>query len=202
MFITFEGPEGCGKSTQSKKLKAYLEERGHKVMLTHEPGGTQVGQMIRQMLLDPNMVLDDTTEVYLFAADRSEHVTKMIKPALKAGKIVICDRYVDSTLAYQISGRGLSEDLVRYINMVSSGGLVPDITILLDVSPEIGLKRAEIKGPRDRFEQEKLAFHARVRAKYLAIAESDPGRVVVVKTDVLEVEQVQKEIRRVVDERL
>src|SRR3989338_10353650 len=142
MFITFEGPEGCGKSTHSKKIKSYLEGKGRRVLLSMEPGGTQVGKAIREILLNPESVLDENTEVYLFAADRSEHVSKIIMPALQEGKIVISDRFIDSTLAYQIGGRRLPEDLVRYLNMTSSKGLTPDLTFLLDVSPEIGLKRA------------------------------------------------------------
>ncbi len=198
MFITFEGPEGCGKSTHSKRLKSYLEGEGHRVVLTQEPGGTQAGKHIRELLLNPESVLDETTEVYLFAADRSEHVSKIIKPALSAGKIVISDRFIDSTLAYQIGGRGLPEDLVRYINMVSSKGLIPDLTILLDVSPEIGIKRATQIGPLDRFEKERVEFHKRVRAKYLEIAKEDPKRIKVINTDKAGIEEIQNEIRRIV----
>lgn len=202
MFITFEGPEGCGKSTHSKRLKTYLEGLGFRVLLTAEPGGTQLGKKIRSLLLDPANVLDETTEVYLFAADRSEHVSKVILPALKEKKIVISDRFIDSTLAYQIGGRQLPEDLVRYLNMVSSRGLLPDLTFLLDVSPEIGLKRAAQKGEADRFEQEKLAFHKRVREKYLEIAHNSPQRVSLIKTDELEVEAIQERIRQIIDAKL
>ena len=201
MFITFEGPEGCGKSTHAKRLKIFLEEKGQQVLLTQEPGGTQLGKQIRQLLLNPQSVLDNTTEVYLFAADRSEHVNKVIKPALAAGKIVISDRYVDSTLAYQVAGRGLPEDLVRYLNMVSSKGLLPDLTILLDVSPEVGLKRARLKGVDDRFESEKLEFHRRVRAKYLEVAQNNPERVKVINTEDKEIDGVQNMIRKIVDEK-
>jgi dTMP kinase len=202
MFITFEGPEGCGKSTHSKRLKSYLESKGHKVLLTQEPGGTQLGKHIRQILLDPDSVLDDTTEVYLFAADRSEHVSKVILPALKQGKIVISDRFIDSTLAYQIAGRGLPEDLVRYFNMVSSKGLIPDLTLLLDVSPEVGIKRATQLASADRFEKEKVAFHKKVRAKYLEIAKNDPRRVKVFNTDQKQIDEVQEEIRGAVEKLL
>lgn len=202
MFITFEGPEGCGKSTHSKKLKSFLEGKGHKVLLTLEPGGTQVGKHIRDILLDPKSVLDETTEVYLFAADRSEHVSKIILPALKEGKFVISDRYVDSTLAYQIGGRGLPEDLVRYVNMISSKGLIPDLTLLLDVSPEIGLKRATQVGSLDRFEKEKIQFHKKVREKYLEIAKNDPQRIKVVNTDNREIDEIQEEIRKIIDKGL
>ena len=202
MFITFEGPEGCGKSTHSKRLKNYLEGKGRQVVLTHEPGGTQVGKHIRELLLNPESVLHLNTEVYLFAADRSEHVAKIIRPALSAQKIVISDRFTDSTLAYQIGGRGLSEEMVRYMCEVSSQGLVPDLTILLDVSPEIGIKRATVKGPQDRFEKEKLEFHRRVRVKYLEIAKNDPERVKVINTDNRGIDEIQDQIRSMVDEQL
>lgn len=202
MFITFEGPEGCGKSTHAKKLKNFLESKGYKLLMTQEPGGTQVGKLIREILLDPKSVLDSTTEVYLFAADRSEHVSKIILPALKQGKIVISDRYIDSTLAYQISGRGLPEDLVRYLNMISSKGLLPDLTFLLDVSPQIGLKRAAKVAAADRFEQEKINFHTKVRQKYLEIAKADPERVKVFKTDNKSIDELQEEIRKSVEKKL
>lgn len=202
MFITFEGPEGCGKSTHAKRLKSYLEGKGLRVLLTLEPGGTQVGKEIRQLLLKPESVLDDTTEVYLFAADRSEHVSKIIQPALNEGKTVISDRFIDSTLAYQIGGRRLSEDLVRYINMISSKGLIPDLTIMLDVSPEIGLKRATADGTADRFEREQLEFHQRVRQMYLEIAETNPQRVRLINTDNRTIEVIQEEIRGLVDAKL
>lgn len=202
MFITFEGPEGCGKSTHSKRLKNYLEEKNHEVVLTHEPGGTQVGRHIRDLLLDPESVLSENTEVYLFAADRSEHVSKIILPALSLAKIVISDRFTDSTLAYQIGGRGLPEDLVRYICMVSSRGLIPDLTVLLDVSPEIGIKRATLNGSMDRFEQEKIVFHRRVREKYLEIAKDNPKRVRVINTDASGIDEIQDEIRKIVEDKL
>jgi dTMP kinase len=202
MFITFEGPEGCGKTTQSKRLKAYLEGKGHQVLLTQEPGGTLVGREIRALLLRPESVLDETTEVYLFAADRSEHVSKIILPALKEGKIVISDRFIDSTVAYQTGGRNLPEDLVRYLNMVSSKGLIPDLTVLLDVSPEIGLQRATQNSAADRFEQETIDFHRRVRKSYLEIAWNNPERLRVVNTDEKDVEEVQTMIREMVDEKL
>jgi len=199
MFITFEGPEGCGKSTHSTRLKSYLEGKGERVLLTREPGGTQVGRHIRDLLLDPSSILDDTTEIYLFAADRSEHVSKIILPALQEGKTVISDRYVDSTIAYQIGGRKLPEDLVRYLNMISSKGLMPDLTILLDVSPEVGLKRATQNRQADRFEQEIVDFHRRVREKYLALAESDPARIKIIRTADKNIDQVQALVRELVD---
>lgn len=202
MFITFEGPEGCGKSTHAQRLKSYLEGKGRSVLLTREPGGTMVGKEIRDLLLRPESVLEPTTEVYLFAADRSEHVNKVIFPALKEGKIVISDRFIDSTLAYQIGGRNLPEDLVRYLNMVSAKGLTPDLTILLDVSSEVGLKRAAQKGAADRFEKEAVEFHKKVRKFYLEIAGENPQRFKIIGTDEKNIEEVQDLIRRIVDEKL
>jgi dTMP kinase len=201
MFITFEGPEGCGKTTHSKKIKSYLENKGHTVLLTQEPGGTLVGREIRNILLKPESVLDETTEVYLFAADRSEHVSKIILPALKEKKIVISDRYIDSTIAYQVGGRKLPEDLVRYLNMISSKGLLPDLTILLNVSPETGLKRAAQNRSADRFEKEVIDFHCRVHAAYLELAEHEPGRIRVIDAEEREIDQVQADIRKVFDEK-
>jgi dTMP kinase len=199
MFITFEGPEGCGKSTHSKRLKTYLEEKGQQIVLTQEPGGTQVGKQIRELVLDPQSVLDKHTEIYLFAADRSEHVNKIILPALAAGKIVISDRYIDSTVAYQIGGRGLPADLVKYIIKVSSEGLVPDFTFLLDVSPATGIKRAAKVGAPDRFEKEEISFHERVRSKYLEIAKENPKRIVVINTDNKKVDEIQNLIREKIE---
>lgn len=200
MFITLEGPEGSGKSTQATKLKSFLEGKGFKVVLTHEPGGTQVGKHIREMLLHPEGKFDQTTEIFMFAADRAEHVSKIIQPALKKGKVVVSDRFTDSTLAYQCGGRGLPEDQVRYTNMVSSKGLTPDLTILLDVTPETGIKRATQNGTSDRFEKEKIEFHKKVRRKYLQIAKEDPERVKVIKTEDKDIDKIQNEIRRIVSE--
>jgi dTMP kinase len=179
-----------------------LEGKGLPVVLTLEPGGTQIGKHIRSLLLDPESALEKDTEVYLFAADRNEHVSKIIRPALQAGKIVISDRFIDSTLAYQIGGRRLPEDMVRYLVMVSSQGLLPELTILLDVSPQIGLKRATARGTADRFEQEKLDFHKRVREMYLKIASENPVRFVVVNTDEKGIDEIQEEIRKRVEGRL
>lgn len=202
MFITFEGPEGCGKTTHSKRLKSYLEGKGYAVLLTQEPGGTMLGKQIREILLSPESILDETSEVYLFAADRSEHVSKIILPALQEGKIVISDRFTDSTLAYQVGGRGLPEDLVRYLNMISAKGLIPDLTFLLDVSPEVGLKRATSNGLVDRFEKEAIEFHRGVREYYLKIAEENKERIKIVNTEDKTIEEVQNIIRGHINEKL
>ena len=196
MFITFEGPEGCGKSTHSKLLKVYLESLGKQVVLTYEPGGTKLGEELRNILLHTPEKLDQLAELALFAADRAEHVAKVIQPALASGKIVICDRYVDSTVAYQIGGRGLPEDLVRYFNMVSSRGLLPQITFLLKVDPQIGLQRAGQEKVADRFENEKIHFHAAVLNKYLEIAKNDVKRVKIIESDARSIEAVQENIQK------
>jgi dTMP kinase len=194
MLITFEGGEGCGKSTHAQLLKEYLELSGKQVVLTKEPGGTIFGVTLRKILLEGDFSLESQSEIFLFAADRMEHVEKVIRPALAEGKIVISDRFIDSTIAYQLGGRGLPEDLVRYINWISCRGLIPDITFLLDVKVEEGLKRALGRGAADRFEKEILAFHERVRDKYLEIAQNEPERVKVIET-FKDVSEVQKEIR-------
>ncbi|NQT29846.1 MAG: dTMP kinase, partial [Candidatus Saganbacteria bacterium] len=183
-------------------LSDYLEKKGLKVFLTYEPGGTVLGKKIRELLLHSEGDLNETAEIFLFGADRSEHVAKAILPQLSAGKIVICDRFSDSTLAYQIGGRKLSSDLVKYVCEHSSKGLVPDLTILLDVSPEIGIKRASQIGPADRFEKEDLGFHSRVREKFLAIAKADPARIKVVSVDGRAIDEIQREIRKIIDTKL
>jgi dTMP kinase len=202
MLITFEGPEGCGKSTHCSRLKSYLESRGYPVIVTREPGGTLVGGEIREMLLHSESAIESLTEAFLFAADRSEHVKKIIQPALAEGKVVIADRFIDSTLAYQAGGRGLPEDLVRYLNMVSSSGLIPDLTFLLDIDPEIGLRRASGKGKADRFEGEGIAFHRRIYEMYHTIARGNPQRIKIIDTEKLDVDATQNKIREFLDEKL
>ena len=194
MFITFEGGEGCGKSTHAKMLKEHLESLGKSVVLTKEPGGTEIGDIFRKALLDNDLSVELLTEIFLFCADRVEHVEKVIRPALSEGKIVISDRFIDSTIAYQLGGRALPEDLVRYLNWISSKGLLPDITFLLDIPVEEGIKRALKRGDLNRFEHEILAFHERVREKYNEIAADNPKRIKVIST-IKDINEVQNEIR-------
>jgi dTMP kinase len=173
MFITFEGPDGSGKTTQSKLLYAELQRQGRDALWTCEPGGTESGQKIRALLLDDSSIqLAPLAELFLFAADRAQHVEEVIRPALAQGKIVICDRYIDSTTAYQAGGRGFSADFIARLNQDSAGGLLPNITFLIDILSEIGLQRAT-NTKADKFEQESLDFHRRVRKTYLHIAEND-----------------------------
>ena len=169
MFITFEGMEGSGKTTAIQAVALALTQAGRQVCVTREPGGTPLGKEIRTWLLDPHSQLQDPrSELLLFAADRLEHIAGVIRPALARGEVVLCDRFTDSTWAYQVGGRGLDADLVAY--GIGLAGLVPDLTFLLDVSPEEGLRRAGKRGALDRFEQEDMAFHVRVREAYLGIA--------------------------------
>ncbi|MBU0629814.1 MAG: dTMP kinase [Candidatus Margulisbacteria bacterium] len=202
MFITFEGPEGCGKSTHSRLLKTYLEEKGMSVVQTREPGGTPLGVKLRALLLEKSGPIDQLAEACLFFADRAEHVNSVIRPAINSGNFVICDRYLDSTLAYQIGGRGLPEDLIRFMNMEASYGIRPDLTILLDIPPSVGLERAKSKGGADRFEREGMEFHDRVRAKYLELAAADQSRIKLFPFENLPIETVQAKIRSIIDEKL
>jgi dTMP kinase len=175
-FITFEGPEGAGKTTQCALLAARLREAGYSLLVTREPGGTPLGETIREWLL-AGEALRPETEALLFTASRAEHVWDRIRPALERGTIVLCDRYVDSTLAYQGAGRGLDEGWLRELHRIATGDLWPDLTILLDVPVEVGLARRRAAAATiTRLDQEELAFHRRVRAWYHAAAQRDPQR--------------------------
>lgn len=201
MFITLEGGEGCGKSTHAVLLKRYLVRKGYRVVLTKEPGGSRIGRVLRRVILRTGKPSSRLSELFLFASDRAEHVAGVIAPALSAGKIVISDRFIDSTTAYQIGGRKLPADMVGLINRLSSLGLKPDITFLLDVPVRTGLRRAARRSRKDRFEAEKLSFHNRVRKMYLKIARSEPKRVKVITTFAAQ-DKVQQKIRELIDEKL
>jgi len=188
MFITLEGTEGAGKTTQLPHLVSFLENRGHDCVVTREPGGTPTGQKIRALLLDPaNTVMTPEAELFLYAADRAQHVQTVILPALAAGKTVICDRFYDATEAYQGFARGLDRELVATLNRIAAKTLKPDITVLFDLPPEIGLGRAwerinknGTKAADHRFEKESIDFHNRVRQGYLEIAKREPERFLVI----------------------
>ena len=180
VFITLEGVEGCGKSTQIAMLASRLGSAGVPVRVLREPGGTGAGEAIREILLDPlHAGLDDRAEVLLYEASRAELVAEVIEPALEAGEVVLCDRFSDSTTAYQGYARGLPLDEVQRLNAFATGGVTPDLTVVVDIDPEVGLARATGSGA-DRLESEDLEFHRQVRAGFLAIAEVEPGRVKVV----------------------
>jgi len=191
-FITFEGLDGTGKSTQMRKLAAALREAGHEVVETREPGGTATGEKIRKVLLDSGTAaLDARAEMALMFASRAQHIAEVIEPGLASGRIVLCDRFTDSTEAYQGSGRRLGSEAVRTLHRVLCGNLQPDLTLLLDSDPHASLQRARRRneralraGPRgqdeNRFEQETRAFFARVREGFATIAKREPARVVTV----------------------
>lgn len=198
MFITFEGPEGSGKSTQLPKLAQFLEESGLSVLKTREPGGTKIGDQIREVLVRmDNTELHPRTEILLFLAARAQLVEELIIPSLQEGKIILCDRYGDSTLAYQGYGHGLDLEILRAMLHFATGGLKPDLTILLDVDVMTGLKRKKIKEEWNRLDAFELSFHERVRDGYHILAGQDPERWKIVDAT-QEPEQVQKEIRALV----
>lgn len=185
-FVTFEGIEGCGKSTQINLLEKVLAEKNIPFSLTREPGGTKIGTKIRSILLDTdNRDIRPACELLLYAADRAQHVESVIRPALSEGKVLICDRYFDATTAYQGNARGLDRELIISLNHIASSGLTPDLTFLIDCPVEIGLTRAirrsEDEAPGEmRFEKEAISFHHKVREGYLEIAGKNPERVKII----------------------
>ncbi|WP_337868512.1 dTMP kinase [Meiothermus sp.] len=187
-FFTFEGPEGAGKSTQARLLAEWLRGQGREVVLTREPGGTQLGQEIRHLLLHQGQMCAEA-EYLLYSADRAEHMQTLIRPALQQGQVVLCDRWLDSSLAYQGYGRGLDLGWLRAVAQGATQGIRPHKTFLFDLPPEVGLERFE---GRDRLEREPLEFHRRVRQGYLELAQAEPERFVVLDaTQPLEALQAQ-----------
>ena len=185
IFITLEGVEGSGKTTQTALVAQALRAAGYRVTVTREPGGTRAGEAIRAIFLDPAVSLHAAAELLLVLADRAQHVREKLKPALAAGEIVLSDRYSDSTTAYQGYGRGLDLKLLDDLNRLASDGTRPDLTIVLDLAVETGLERTrarvrgDVRGP-DRFEGEQVEFHRRVREGFLEIARAEPGRVMTI----------------------
>lgn len=177
IFITLEGGDGAGKSTQIDNITRFFEERNLVVVHTREPGGTSISEKLRDILLDrDNSEMEAVTEMLIYAASRAQHVREKIIPALERGEIVICDRYVDSSIAYQAYGRELG-DMVAAVNSYATGGLTPDITFWMDIDPEAGKARASKAGELDRLEVEKMDFHYRVYDGYRRMAEQDPARI-------------------------
>jgi len=206
MFITLEGIEGSGKSTQILHIFNFLNKLGLKCVITREPGGTQIGRKIRSILLDPeSSAMNPAAELLLYTADRVQHIQEIILPMIQGGSIVICDRYFDATLAYQGVARGLDMTLIWDLHKLICRNLMPDLTFLLDLTPDTGLLRAWKQlnsGSRmdteSRFEHETLSFHERVRAGYLAIAEKEPERFRIIDASQNE-DQVQNQITRVLE---
>ena len=179
MFVALEGGEGAGKSTQAELLQQWLTDQGREVVVTREPGGTPLGRRLRELLLDPSTgTLAARTEALLYAADRAEHVHDVIRPALQRGAVVLTDRYVDSSIAYQGAGRSLDPAEVATLSAWATEDLLPDLTVILDVDPQEGLGRFD--GPLDRLEAEPMSFHRAVRDGFLALAARHPSRYLVV----------------------
>ncbi len=201
LFISFEGPEGAGKSTQIAHLLRHLESESVPHTATREPGGTPLGTRVRDVLLDPELTIDPLPEFLLYSASRAQLVTNVIRPALGRGEVVVCDRYADSSLAYQGFGRGLNAGLLRGITAAATGGLWPDLTVLLDLDPVIGLERAARRGQPDRLEQADLTFHQRVRQGFLKLAEAEPERFLVLDA-ILDEADLEETIWEAVQSRL
>jgi len=205
LFITFEGVEGSGKTTQIQRLKKYLTQKGIPCKVTREPGGCSIGERIRKILLNPDhREMTPATELLLYEAARAQHVIEVIKPLIEKEAVVLCDRFIDATLAYQGYGRRLDLKWIQRLNRLSSKGIRPDVTFLLDCPSDVGLKRAIQRNrtlkqeKEERFEREEIQFHRRVRKGYLAIARKEPRRVKVIDTREGE-EKVFEKIKKIVD---
>ncbi len=203
LFITFEGIEGCGKSTQAARLAAYFESKGVAALLTHEPGDTVVTHWIRAVLADPASDLDNRAELLLFLADRAQHVARTIKPALENGTAVICDRYSDSTMAYQGYGRGHDLERLQTLDTWASQGTAPDLTLWIDTDIETGLRRARARGGADgdRFESQPFDFHRRIHDGFAALHERHPERIQRIDGN-RDIEAVAADIVSIVEARL
>lgn len=191
LFITFEGIDGCGKTTQINLLKEYLETKGYNVLLTREPGAKGLGEKLREILLNYDGEVSSNCESFLFLADRAQHIDTIIKPAIQNGTIVLCDRHTDSTVAYQGYGRKLNLDQIYQLNKIATNGIEPDITFVLDIDIKTSLQR--IGKGRDRMENSGKEFFERVRNGYIKIAEQEPNRVKLLN-GALPVENIQKQI--------
>ena len=206
-FVTIEGGDGSGKTRHIRLLGEHLDSRGVSALITREPGDTAMGKELRRLLVEGGRdSLSDETELFLILADRAQHVREVVQPAFEHGRLVMSDRYADSTLAYQGYGRRMDLDLLRRLNRVATGGIMPELTIILDCPVELALARAAERLGRqalreDRFESEGAGFHKRVREGFLELAEAEPSRCVVVSSDG-PVEDTQEQVRRIVSERL
>jgi dTMP kinase len=202
-FITFEGGEGVGKSTNIEYCRQLLEQQGVEVIVTREPGGTEIAEIIRDELLKKphNERMSDVTELLLVFAARAQHIEALIKPALERGCWVLCDRFTDSTIAYQGYGRGLGLAIISQLKAIAQLGIEPNKTFLLDAPINVGMERAKARGPADRFEAEQLDFFSRVRNGFLAIAKSSPSRVCVINA-AQELPQVQVDLKLALEQLL
>lgn len=204
LFITLEGPEGSGKTSAIKIVKEQLEKEGHQIVMTREPGGTPISEQIRNVILDKNNTsMDYRTEALLYAASRRQHLVEKVWPNVKEGKLVICDRYLDSSLAYQGYARELGVEDILNVNMYATEGTFPDLTLLFDLEPEVGLARINANADREvnRLDLEKLSFHHRVRNGYLELAKRFPDRYVIINA-ALPLEEVASNALKAIKERL
>jgi dTMP kinase len=195
MFITFEGIEGSGKTTHVDLLSDYLCEKGLRVVKTREPGGTPVGEALRRVLLKKGLQVLPLAELLVFLASRAQHVEEVIRPALEEGNVVLCDRFVDASYAYQGYGRGIDLGIIETLNRLVTKGVRPNLTILLDCPVDVGLGRKSADGNLDRFEKEELSFHQKIRNAYIELAEDDPKRFVVLnaRKDLAKTQEVIRE---------
>lgn len=191
LFITFEGPDGCGKTTQMKLLAEYFTKNGKEVVLTREPGGKGLGEKVREILLNYDGEVSDRCESFLFLADRAQNIDIIVNPAVKAGKIVLCDRHIDSTVAYQGYGRGLDIERINMLNNLATNGKKPDLTFVFDVDVETSMKR--VGKEKDRMESAGIDFHNRVRQGYLELAKQEPNRIKVIDAT-KSIEEIHKKV--------
>lgn len=191
LFITFEGPDGCGKTTQMKLLAEYFTKNGKEVVLTREPGGKGLGEKVREILLNYDGEVSDRCESFLFLADRAQNIDIVVNPAVKAGKIVLCDRHIDSTVAYQGYGRGLDIERINMLNNLATNGKKPDLTFVFDVDVETSMKR--VGKEKDRMESAGVEFHNRVRQGYLELAKQEPQRIKVIDAT-KSIEEIHKKV--------
>ena len=196
-FVTFEGGDGCGKSTQLELVKKYLEEKGFKTLTTREPGSVGLGQKLREVLLHYDGDVAPRAEAFLFLADRAQHIAKIVKPAIDNGVIVLCDRHTDSSVAYQGYGRGEDIEQINMLNKLATQGIKPDLTLLFDVSTEVAQTR--VGSEKDRMESAGIEFHKKVRQGYLEIAKKEPQRIKVVDSN-LTIEKVFEQVKKILDE--
>ena len=199
LFITFEGTDGCGKTTQIELLKRYLEEKGYKVVLTREPGAKGLGEKLREILLNYDGDVSSNCESFLFLADRAQHIDMLIKPAIERGKVVLCDRHTDSTVAYQGYGRGLDLNQIKMLNDIATNGVKPDMTFDFDIDIETAQKR--VGKTKDRMESAGLEFFKRLRQGYLEIAKSEPERVQVLDATQT-IETIANQVKEYIDTKL
>lgn len=194
LFVTFEGGDGVGKSTQSTLLAEWLQMQGRETVITREPGGTELGVEIRNLVQHRRGHVAPRAEALLYAADRAHHIATLVRPALDRGAVVVQDRYLDSSVAYQGAGRTLGPDDVRELSLWAAEGLLPDVTFLLDLDPALGTERVRSRDVYDRLEAERLEFHERVRAAYRALAEAEPERITLIDAS-QSIDAIQEQIR-------